>query len=80
MLGNIHLKTDKDERNKHTHDVNYFSDVGYEANLDQSCSEANNQNVVNIQFSDAVEKLFFIIQNELESIGIHIHILYFNRL
>ena len=69
MLGNIHFKKENDERKLKKSDVNYFSEFEYENNLEQSYSEPNIKNVSNAQFNDAAEKLFFIIQNELESIG-----------
>jgi len=71
MLGNIHFKKEKDERKLKKGDLNYFTDLEYENNLEQSYSEPNIRNVSNSQFNDAVEKLFFIIQSELESIGNH---------
>jgi hypothetical protein len=72
MLRNVHLKKEKDERKLKKGDLNYFSELGYGNNFEQSYSESNIKNVSNIQFNDAVEKLFFIIQNELESIGNHL--------
>ena len=72
MLRNVHLKKEKDERKLKKGDLNYFSELEYGNNFEQSYSESNIKNVSNIQFNDAVEKLFFIIQNELESIGNHL--------
>ena len=72
MLRNVHFKKEKDERKLKKGDLNYFSELEYGNNLEQSHSEPNIENVSNIQFNDAVEKLFFIIQNELESIGNHL--------
>ena len=73
------MNNHKDERPKITPNQNYISHSGYDQHLDQSYSntnmqffqeeEPNENNFSQSPFNDVIEKLFFSVQNELESIG-----------